>query len=850
MEWLLVSHFHWDREWYRPFQAFRARLVDAIDRVLDCAAADPGYRFLLDGQAIVLEDYLAVRPERRAELERGVRAGRLAVGPWYVQPDSLLPDGEAHVRNLLLGRRVAGEVGPVSEIAYVPDSFGHPAQLPQLFAGFGLRAFVYWRGNGSEIDALGRVWRWTAPDGSSIAARLLAGGYFEAACLPEDPDAAARGLARIAQAAGETGDVVVLMNGFDHMFPDRHTGAVAERLAAIAGAEVRRGVLDDLPPAPDGLPEHRGELVGARLANLLAGVWSARTPLKLANRACENELLRWAEPWCALGRALGLRDERPALAAAWKALLANQAHDSICGCSTDEVHDGMRARFSEAEGLARETGRRVLERLAGLGDGRAVPWSAEQDVVVFNPSPEPATGVVRVALDAYPPMRLPLGLPEMHPLALLGDDAPGFAVDGEPARAVSSPDPARVSFLPGMRPVDVEFVARDVPALGCRRYRLSPAAPARDAVDAERALATGDVEVDVADDGTLAVRFAGGTRYAGLFAIEDLGDRGDSYDADLLDDASRARVVDVSVERRRHPSGIAAIAVRRRIRVPAALDASRDRRSEETVDLDLALEARLAPGVPRVDVAVLLENRARDHRLRLLFPTGRATGTFRAATTFDAAERSVEPPDAAGWVHPAPRTFPCQGWVSANGLTVAAPALAEAEVRASGEIAFTLVRAVGWLARYDLRSRPIPAGPAMEVAGAQCLATIAARFALFASAGDGDARAAAAAEAGLRAAIGGPAPLLAPGRPLFELDPSPLVLAALKPAESGAGFVARVLNPTGERVTARIRLGVPFGSVSAVRLDEEPAPVDVARSGDAVSVAIGPHALCSLRFSP
>src|SRR5262249_49895270 len=165
MHCVLVSHFHWDREWYRPFEAFRARLVDAIDRVLDLLEEDPGYRFLLDGQGIVIEDYLAIRPGRREALERGVRERRLAVGPWYVQPDALLPSGEAHVRNLLLGRAVAGALGPVSKVAYVPDSFGHPAQMPQVFAGFGLGVFVYWRGNGDELDRLGEAYRWIAPDG-------------------------------------------------------------------------------------------------------------------------------------------------------------------------------------------------------------------------------------------------------------------------------------------------------------------------------------------------------------------------------------------------------------------------------------------------------------------------------------------------------------------------------------------------------------------------------------------------------------------------------------------------------------------------------------------------------------
>ncbi|HZB72427.1 MAG TPA: hypothetical protein VE395_09830, partial [Acidimicrobiales bacterium] len=278
---VLVSHFHWDREWYRTFEDFRSRLVGAVDAVLDLCAADPGYRFVLDGQAVVLEDYLEVRPDRRAELEAGVRAGRLAVGPWYVQPDSLLPSGEAHVRNLLHGRAVAGAVGPVSRVAYVPDSFGHPAQFPQLFAGFGLAPFVYWRGNGDEIDRLGPVWRWRAPDGTVVVAWHLTDGYFGAAGLDADPDVAAERLAVVAERLAEGGhDPVLLMNGFDHLPPDGHTGPVAEALGERLGSDVRRALLDDAVELLDGAGAgvFEGPLLGGRIANQLPGVWSARLP--------------------------------------------------------------------------------------------------------------------------------------------------------------------------------------------------------------------------------------------------------------------------------------------------------------------------------------------------------------------------------------------------------------------------------------------------------------------------------------------------------------------------------------------------------------------------------------------
>jgi len=833
---VLVSHFHWDREWYRTFEAYRGRLVDAVDRVLDLLDADPGYRFLLDGQTILLDDYLAVRPERRDALARGLGSGRLSAGPWYVQPDSLLPSGEAHVRNLLHGRQVGGALGPVSTVAYVPDSFGHPAQLPQLFAGFGLGPFVYWRGNGDEIDALGPAWRWVAPDGSAVDALLLAGGYFDAACLPDDAEAAARQLAE--RIAARPADVVLLMNGFDHMLPDAQAGAVADVLARATGARVVRGLLEDVAPPPGARPTFAGVLAGGRLANLLPGVWSTRMPVKLRNRRCETLLEAWAEPWAALGRHLGLPDERPALTLAWRTLLQNHAHDSICGCSLDAVDARVQARFDDVEGLATATVTRTLERLAGLGDERRTPWTAEQEIAVFNPSPHPRTDVVRVPLDPYPAMRLPLGAPEFPPLTF----ADGFTTGGRPVRVVPADDPTRARWLPGGEPLDVELVAADVPAFGWRRFRLTPAPVVPDAVDEERTIATAEVAVTVADDGTLTARL-GGAEYRGLLGIEERGDRGDSYDFDPVADDPGATLASVSWRRHVHPSGIARLRVTRVFTVPRALDADRARRSAATTALVVHTEARIAPGVPRVDLSVRVENTARDHRLRLRFPTGRAVATHRAASTFDVAARTTAPVDAARWVHAAPTTFVHQGWIEAGGLTVVAPGLPEAEVTLDGTILVTLLRAIGWIARYDLHSRPIPAGPPMPLETAQLPGPLEARLALLPGV---DPSAARDAEVELRGVLAGPAPVLPPDRSLLALAPASLLVSAVKPAEAGPGIVVRVLNPTDAPEIAVLSAGFTIGTAEAVRLDESGAPDAVTRDADTVRIVVPPRALRSV----
>src|ERR687891_2944258 len=164
----LIPHTHWDREWYLTRAAFLCRLVPALDDLIGRLETEPGFRaFVLDGQTVLLEDYLAVRPEMEARARALVSEGRLQVGPWYVLADELIPSGESLLRNLLAGRADAEKVGGRLDVLYSPDAFGHPAIWPALAAEVGIRYGVLWRGLGGEAGQEGDLYRWHAPDGRS-----------------------------------------------------------------------------------------------------------------------------------------------------------------------------------------------------------------------------------------------------------------------------------------------------------------------------------------------------------------------------------------------------------------------------------------------------------------------------------------------------------------------------------------------------------------------------------------------------------------------------------------------------------------------------------------------------------
>ena len=243
----VITHTHWDREWYLPAGRFRQRLVALIDELL-AEAPEPGASFLLDGQAVVIDDYLAVRPQRRDALAEGLRTGALEAGPWYVLADELIPSGEALVRNLLAGRRVLQGLGAdAPRVLYSPDAFGHPATLPTLAAGFGFPLIVLWRGLGGEGWPPGDTFRWRAPDGTEVLVHHLPpAGYEFGSNLPADDERMRSRWTEMQETLAPRArlGLVLVMNGADHHA--RQPAEPAAFAALIRAARAHRVVRSSL----------------------------------------------------------------------------------------------------------------------------------------------------------------------------------------------------------------------------------------------------------------------------------------------------------------------------------------------------------------------------------------------------------------------------------------------------------------------------------------------------------------------------------------------------------------------------------------------------------------------------
>lgn len=225
----VISHSHWDREWYLPFETHRRRLLTLMDECMKAFEEEKGYeKFHLDGQTIVLEDYLEIYLDRKDELTEYIRKGNFQIGPWYVLQDEFLTSGEANVRNLLYGIEDAKKYGSVCKTGYFPDAFGNVGQMTQILKQAGMEAVAFGRGvrpvgfnnqvEGNDYLSAFSELTWKSPDGSELLGILFANWYNNGSEIPVEETAAKEYWDRKLKDAGKFAatEHLLLMNGSDH----------------------------------------------------------------------------------------------------------------------------------------------------------------------------------------------------------------------------------------------------------------------------------------------------------------------------------------------------------------------------------------------------------------------------------------------------------------------------------------------------------------------------------------------------------------------------------------------------------------------------------------------------------
>src|SRR5438105_711464 len=902
---ILVPHTHWDREWYQTFQQFRIRLVRTIDKLLDILDRDDKFKhFMLDGQTIVLDDYLEVQPEQEERLKRYISAGRIQVGPWYLQPDEFLVSGESLIRNLQIGLQRAAEFGGGMRIGYVPDCFGHIAQLPQILQGFGIDNAIFWRGLGEEAHK--SEFYWAAPDGTQILVAHLADslGYSNARLMPLQAEEFATRVKLLASQIlpKATTNTLLFMNGSDHLEPQdglpetieaangllthispeqekilTHVGHVDENNNArrFDGIDVRIGTLPQYVEAirqqnsgqaqgTQGADESQramplqilsGEMRSSQYSHLLPAVLSTRMWIKQQNTATEHLLERWVEPLTAWAWKLGAAYPGGLVRLAWKYLLQNHPHDSICGCSIDQVHRENAIRFTQSQQVAEGALAQAMHSIIAATDTSA-PFATTHTshkpvpIVVFNPAPGPRTEAVQAVVQFPGSLQNAVIIDERGEqmpysvvkrwrqeigsmpvpretiaagVALAGAQAPGefirmaegmiTMIFGQPEQVYEitqvrvdthrQPGVAYIELMlaPRERVTDyddellaaeqqmvsllareniqtlevsvidqahetIDFVAADLPAYGLKTFWMYPrglkeethAPPTSTLAGNQHSIENEWYRVEAsAEDGTLTVSDKQtGAVFTGLNRFVDGGDVGDLY-------TYCPPAHDTLISQPLEPPKIELVSsgpVRAMLRVtgswslPNACEDNRSERDSRTTICQITSEITLIPGVRRIDIHTRMENKVKDHRLRVIFPVSYTVESVAAEVTFELRMRPVaapRPADVTDWLEEPVNTFPQKRFVDISngsiGLGILNRGLPEYEILQEGPgiapgqmgTAVTLLRCVEWLSRGDLSTRRGHAGPMEYTPEAQCLGNQEFDYALVPHSGDWEA---------------------------------------------------------------------------------------------------------------
>lgn len=841
----IIPHAHWDREWYLPLEQHRARLLRQMDTVLDLLSQDPDYTYHLDGQMIAVEDYLHFRPERESQIRQFCKERRLHLGPWYVLQDEYLTSGEANVRNLLLGMKMAEKFGPVCRIGYLPDAFGNVSQMPQFFKQAGLIAAAFGRGvTMSDIASDPKAHKlrhsefdWQSPDGSSIFSVFFSGWYNNAQEIPADPvKAKPYWDERLKRArAYATTEHLLFMNGSDHQPVQKNLKEALETARMLyPDIEFRCSdfeqfvscVKNSMTEPPETVI---GELCGQESVgdNTLCNTASSREPIKVLNRKTESALALMTEPMLSMAELNGYRLDKALLREAWRLLIENHPHDSICGCGIDEVHRETVYRYEKSLQLSsmliKQAGEAIVSRTA-------VPQGAGAAVGVFNTSAWKRKGAVSaiVGTERIYGTRAAYAALNNRPAETFvltdteGNKLPALIEDLGVCFGYELPDDSfRKPYFE--RRYRITFTA-EVPSMGHRVYALKQGeqeCPCGN-YSAKNILENQFVFVKIHPDGTFDVtNKQTGRVYKGFGLLEDVGDVGDEY---IFRETNDGRVISENVPASVNCVECTAIRTVYRIQTALKLPKSADgkleaaqqsmeprlarniARSIDTEIVPIEMTLTLEPDNPLLRVDIKIDNRVRDHRIRMLFPTDIDGDLHLADSVFDVLQR----PDIPGpnWTNPS-RCQRMQYFVAAqdgtDGLALLNRGAYEYEILPERrKIAITLLRCVGELGDWGVFPTP----------DAQCLGVSEITLGVLPYVGD------AFLGRGCREAVQFQTDLIVQqirsndetgtlSQSCFESD-GPVAVTAFKPAEDGTGLVLRGCNVTENQADWTLR--VPAGS--------------------------------------
>lgn len=728
-----IAHTHWDREWYMSFENHRFRLVKLLDTLFETFEKDSDYKsFHLDGQVVLLEDYLEVRPEKLEIVRSYVESGRLKIGPNYILPDEFLTSGESNIRNLQIGMRECRKYGgDPTMIGYFPDAFGNISQAPQILKGFNIDTAYYGRGVAS-IGANNTVYNsiktyqsemiWRSPDGSDVVGVLFANWYHNAYEIPLENEEAINYIGIIKEKAMRFSSTphLLMMNGCDHQPVQTNLPQILKNISAEFKDEL---IMSDLTTYAKEISKYKDlfDVVEGELNSKHSDGWwtlintaSTRIYLKQMNHKAQRDLTIYAEPISVFNMLYGGIYDKDILDLSWKTLLKNHPHDSICGCSIDDVHEEMVVRFKKTIDITNSITKDNIKRICSVID-TSFCNEGEIPLIVFNTSIKKTKGCFSTCLDFNTETEI-----DINNLNIIDMDGNSIPCSFENLGKVFNYELPDDSFrkIIYVNRVRATMETNEIPGMGYTTYRVvQKSNNCISHIDKSPLFAENSkVGIDFNIDGSFNITDKrSGKIFHNLNKFEDTGDVGDEYtyhqsidnESMFSDDKAEIELLHSGLER-------IVYKVIYSMKIPISADIKTKTRKNEYETLKITSYITLWNDNDRIDIKTEFQNTMCDHRLRVLFPTDIISETVIADGQFDIIKREIQP--WSEWENPC-NAQRQQAFVTVKddfgGLMIANKGLCEYEVLRDGinTIALTICRSVGRLG--DWGEFPTP--------GAQCL---------------------------------------------------------------------------------------------------------------------------------
>lgn len=758
----IISHSHWDREWYMAYEQHHMRLIELIDDLLELFEVDPSFNsFHLDGQTIILDDYLQVRPEKRQAIQQAINEGKLRIGPFYILQDDFLISSESNVRNMLIGMEESRKWGTPVMLGYFPDTFGNMGQTPQLMKQAGISAAAFGRGvkpigfDNQVLEAenyssqYSEMW-WKGPDQTAIFGLLFANWYSNGNEIPVEKEAALafwkQKLADAEQYAST--NHLLMMNGVDHQ-PVQKDISKAIHLANELFPDyefIHSNFTDYLEAVQKDVPEDLGSVEGELTSQetdgwyTLANTASARVYLKQWNTKVQRQLENITEPLATIAYEVSGNYPHDQLDYAWKTLMQNHPHDSICGCSVDSVHREMIPRFEKADEVGKYLAQDSLEQLTAAIDTTGFPKDSFPFVIV-NTAGMDKTGEAEITIELER-KRFAEGIPEQlyqelenlpkrkyHVETKSGATIPAILSEETVQFGYDLPkDRFRVPYMVKM--IKVTLPLENMPAFSWETFALVEGEAKAEEKEtmihqSGRIIENGPLHLTIEKNGTITMEDCKNKRKLNnLHIFEDIGDIGNEYifkqpfyDQPILSSNKENSEVKVLVD----TPEIAKISILQEMEIPVSADERLEKeqqmvvefryrkaeRSKEKRILQIKTIMTIRKDSKKIDFETTLDNQMKDHRLRVLFPTKLHVEHHEADSIFEVVKRPNHV--SKSWENPTNPQHQ-QAFVNIHdeeyGVTVGNFGLNEYEVTEDGQIAVTLLRSVGELGDWGYFPTP------------------------------------------------------------------------------------------------------------------------------------------------